>query len=251
MSLFAIADLHLSTLDTTNKSMEVFGPKWSNYTSRLEEAWRNIVTDNDTVVIAGDISWALTLEEAESDLRFIHELPGQKILLKGNHDFWWSTNSKLKAFIEKHNFNSLHFLHNNAFVVGQHLIFGTRSWYHDKDAEGAKLANASYEKIVARECVRLALSIEEAKKLQKESAVQLFPVCFLHFPPSWGDKSCEPILELLQNHNVKNCYFGHIHGAAPAQFNINDAVFKLIAADALGFVPSLIDLTQTTHHELA
>ena len=240
MSLFAIADLHLSTLDSTNKSMEVFGQKWADYTHRLEQAWRKLITDNDTVVVAGDISWALTLEEAESDLRFLDNLPGNKILLKGNHDFWWSTNSKLKAFIEKNNFRTLSFLHNNAFSVDGFLICGSRGWYHDSDAEGAKQANAPYDKIVARECIRLSLSFEEGKKAEQASSLPLTPVCFLHFPPHWCEKTCQPILDTLTQYNVNTCYFGHIHGASPVSFDKEGIQFSLIAADALSFTPKLI-----------
>lgn len=240
MSLFVIADLHLSTLDSTNKSMEVFGPRWADYTARLETAWKNIVSQNDTVIVAGDISWALTLEEAETDLRFLDRLPGRKILLKGNHDFWWTTNAKLYAFLEKHNIQSLTFLHNNAFIVDNYLIVGTRGWYHDSDADGAKQANAPYEKIAARECGRLTLSLEAGKKLMNESDTQLTPLCFLHFPPYWCEKMCEPIFEVLKKYQIKHCYFGHIHGAAPTHFVLDDIQFTLVAADALGFVPKLI-----------
>ena len=240
MSLFVIADLHLSTLDSTNKSMEVFGTKWANYTKRLEVAWKSIVTEKDTVIVPGDISWALTLEEAESDLRFLDQLPGKKILLKGNHDFWWTTMSKLQRFLEEKNLNTLFFLHNNAYVIENYVVCGSRGWYHDSDADGAKQANASYEKIVLRECVRLSLSLKEGEKLMQNSEIALTPVCFLHFPPLWGEKTCQPILDVLKEQNVKNCYFGHIHGANPTTFEKDDIHFTLVAADALGFAPKLI-----------
>ena len=240
MSLFVIADLHLSTLDSTNKSMEVFGPKWANYTQRLEVAWKSIVTEKDTVIVPGDISWALTLEEAESDLRFLDQLPGKKILLKGNHDFWWTTMSKLQRFLDEKNLHTLLFLHNNAYVINDYVICGSRGWYHDSDIDGAKQANASYEKIVLRECVRLSLSLKEAVKLIEQSETSLTPVCFLHFPPHWSEKTCQPILDVLKEYDVKYCYFGHIHGAEPTSFEKDDIHFTLVAADALGFTPKLI-----------
>jgi len=242
MSLFVIADLHLSTLESTNKSMEVFGAKWADYVNRLETSWRKLVGQDDTVVVAGDISWALTLEEAKSDLCFLDNLPGKKILLKGNHDFWWSTASKLNAYIAQHDFKTLHFLHNNAYIADQYLIMGTRGWYHDSDADGAKQANAQYDKIVARECVRLALSVEAGQQLQAKQDKPLIPLCFLHFPPYWCEKSCLPMLEAMKQLNIKTCYFGHIHGACPTQFEKEGIQFTLVAADALGFVPKLIAL---------
>ena len=133
MAIFTIADLHLSTHETTNKSMEVFGRRWERYTERLKQRWEAVVTDADTVVIGGDISWALTLEEALDDLRFIDALPGKKILLKGNHDFWWCTMQKHRHFFEQHGIRSISFLFNNAHEVGDFVIAGTRGWFQDDD----------------------------------------------------------------------------------------------------------------------
>ena len=240
MSVFVTADLHLSTHADTNKSMEVFGGRWIDYTERLEKAWRALVAERDTVVIAGDISWALTLEEALSDLSFIHRLPGQKILLKGNHDFWWSTASKLAAFCQKHKLDSLHFLHNNAYVADDFLICGTRGWFHDSTADGAKHAMAEYDKVVARECVRLSLSVEAADKLARETERPLERICFLHFPPLWADTLCQPIIDGLKKHDIHRLYFGHIHGASPTHFVHDGIDMTLISADALGFVPQIL-----------
>ncbi|MBO5788541.1 MAG: metallophosphoesterase [Clostridia bacterium] len=240
MSVFVISDLHLSTLDSTNKSMEVFGQRWADYTNRLEQAWRRLVDEHDTVIIAGDISWALTLEEATSDLLFIESLPGQKILIKGNHDFWWQTASKLQAFCARHHLDSLHFLHNNAFLVEDFVICGSRGWYHDSDAEGAKQALADYDKIVNRECIRLKLSLDQAHALAEEAVCPKEMICFLHFPPIWCEKECAPILSVLKEYGVDRLYFGHIHGAVPTTFTHENIEMTLTAADALGFVPKLI-----------
>ena len=150
MSLFTIADLHLSTLDSTNKSMEVFGKRWTDYMRRLEQSWRRLVTDEDTVVIPGDISWALSLEEAESDLLFIDSLPGKKILGKGNHDFWWSTMRKHKTIFDSLGIKTISFLYNNAYEEENFIIAGTRGWYNDEDAANAP-DNADFHKLTNRE----------------------------------------------------------------------------------------------------
>ena len=145
MSLYTIADLHLSTFDKTNKSMEVFGRAWADYMLRIENNWRHLITDHDTVIIPGDVSWALSLEEAESDLKFLDSLPGKKILGKGNHDFWWSTMRKHEAFFEKHGISSINFLFNNAHETEDFIIAGTRGWYNDEDATNAP-DNADFAK---------------------------------------------------------------------------------------------------------
>lgn len=241
MSLFAIADLHLSTSEQTDKSMEVFGPRWADYTNRLRSAWQALVEPTDTVVLGGDISWALTLEEAGADLHFIHDLPGQKILLKGNHDFWWPTAAKLNAYKEKEGLSSLSFLHNSAFVCEGAVICGTRGWFHDPTADGAKEANADYERVVAREAGRLRLSLEAGRALSDGGAREL--IVFLHFPVRWGNAECEPMLEVLKAYDVKRCYFGHIHGASPTHFELDGIEMTLISADALSFIPKHIPLT--------
>lgn len=240
MSLFAIADLHLSTSDVTDKSMEVFGPRWAGYTERLRSAWEAIVAPSDTVVIGGDISWALTPEEATADLHYIDRLPGRKILLKGNHDYWWPTTAKLSAFKEKEALTSLSFLFNCAFLCEDVIICGTRGWYHDPTADGARDASADYEKIVAREAGRLRLSLEAGRALDAGEGRET--VVFLHFPVKWGAAVCEPILQVLCEYGIRRCYFGHIHGAAPTSFTLDGIEMTLIAADALSFVPRLVPM---------
>ena len=146
MSLYTIADLHLCTHDPTNKSMEVFGPRWQDYVRRLETSWRRLVTDADTVVVPGDISWVLSLEEAVSDLKFIDALPGKKILGKGNHDFWWSTMKKHEALFAREGITSISFLYNNAHKTEDFIIAGTRGWFHDDDCKNMP-ESADFEKL--------------------------------------------------------------------------------------------------------
>ena len=161
--------------------MEVFGRRWQDYIQRIEKNWRHLVTDEDTVVIPGDISWALSLDESLSDMRFIDSLPGKKLLGKGNHDFWWSTMRKHGDFFEKNGITTISFLYNNAHEVGDYILAGTRGWYNDEDATNAP-DNADFAKLTNREAVRLRMSLEEAKRL-KEKSPEKEIISFLHFPP--------------------------------------------------------------------
>ena len=242
MSLYTIADLHLSTFDKTNKSMEVFGKSWADYMTRIENNWRHLVTDEDTVVIPGDVSWALSLEEAESDLKFLDSLPGKKILGKGNHDFWWSTMRKHEAFFEKNEIKSISFLFNNAHEVDNFIIAGTRGWYNDEDAANAP-DNADFEKLTNRENLRLRASLQVAKSL-KDSSPDKEIIVFMHFPPFWNGKASDGLIDLLKEYDVRRVYFGHIHGnyTTPPHFIYEDIDMHIISADYLRFVPQLITL---------
>ena len=210
MSTYAISDLHLSTLDSTNKSMEVFGNRWTNYTERLMANWKHLVTDEDTVIIPGDVSWALSLDEALSDIKFIDSLPGKKILAKGNHDFWWSTMKKHTEFFQKHDITTISFLFNNAHETEDFIIAGTRGWYHDEDATNAP-SNVDFDKLVNRETQRLRTSLDAAMLLKKASP-QKEIVVFTHFPPYWNGKEAEQTISLLKQYEIKRVYYGHIHG---------------------------------------
>ena len=181
MALFAISDLHLSTAADTDKSMEVFGRKWAGYTERLEKNWRAVVSDGDTVVIPGDVSWSISLAGTESDFTFLHSLPGKKILGKGNHDFWWSTEAKMNAYLSSLGFDDIRFLHNNALFCDGRIVCGTRGWFSEDD-EGA---HGDFEKLVNREATRLKLSLDAAKKLSDEHPGAK-TVAFFHFPPVWA-----------------------------------------------------------------
>lgn len=239
MPLFAISDLHLSLGQNTDKSMDVFGKRWQDYTQKLNKCWRAVVSDEDTVVIPGDISWALTLEEAEADLRFIHELPGKKIIGKGNHDFWWQTMRKLTAFTEAKGFSSLSFLYNNAIETPRHVVCGTRGWFYDPTSDNVP-KDTDFDKISAREAMRLAMSLTVGEKLAAETGKEL--VTFLHFPAVWAGKISDGILDVLKTHNVQKCYFGHIHSGydLPMEFSHEGISFSLISADFLSFTPKLI-----------
>lgn len=239
MAIFAISDLHLSTAEATNKSMEIFGRRWADYTERLRRSWQAVVSADDTVIIPGDISWAISLEEAESDFRFLHSLPGKKLLGKGNHDFWWSTATKLRAFIEKMGFDDIRFLHNNAFALENCIIAGTRGWFQDDDTA----SHGDCEKLINREAARLKLSLDAAVQCRKELPDAEILV-FLHFPPVWNGQECKPFLDLLSEYGVKRCYFGHIHGgyAIPKSFSCRGIEMTLLSADHLEFLPKKIEV---------
>lgn len=225
MALFAIADLHLSL--SADKSMDVFDG-WHDYVARLEKNWRSVVKPEDTVVIAGDISWAMKLEETYEDFTFLHSLPGKKVLLKGNHDYWWSTKSKIDAYFSANGFDSLQIVHNNSYAVGEFGVCGTRGW----------LYNAASEediKIVKREVGRLNASIDHAV------AQGLRPLVFLHYPPVYDGMVCEEIVEVLFSRGIHECYFGHIHGTQASKRAVTGQYqgmeLHLISCDYLGFMP--------------
>jgi len=240
MALYAISDLHLSTLDSTNKSMEVFGRRWDGYMERIKNNWLRLITDEDTVVIPGDISWALTLEEALSDLKFIDSLPGKKLLGKGNHDFWWNTMKKHYAFFEKNGIGSIDFLFNNAHLVDGLIVAGTRGWYNDEEAKNAP-DNADFEKLVNRERVRLQMSLKAAAAIKNEHP-ECEIVAFMHFPPFWNEKASDSLIELLKEYGVRRVYYGHIHGnyTVPESFEYENIKMSIISADYLGFIPKHI-----------
>lgn len=228
MSLFAIADLHLS-LDS-EKPMDVF-QGWEDYQIKLEDNWRRLIRENDTVVLPGDISWAMSLDEAYTDFRFLDALPGQKIILKGNHDYWWSTRKKMETFLEEKGLRSISILHNSAVQVGNVSVCGTRGWFYDDAACGDK-------KVLLREAGRLDTSIAQGEKTGLE------PVVFLHYPPIYGEFVCSEIMEVLKKHQIRRCYYGHLHGRATghAVEGVRDGIlFRLISADHLRFSPMIID----------
>ena len=242
MSIFTIADLHLSTLDSTNKSMEIFGRRWIGYTEKLKSNWLKLINDSDTVIIPGDISWALTLEEAKSDLQFIDSLPGKKILGKGNHDFWWSTMKKHNAFFESSGISTISFLFNNAYETEDFIIAGTRGWYHYEDSSNIPV-NTDFEKLTNRETQRLKFSLAAAKKLQSESPQKEILV-FMHFPPFWNEKESTPIINLLSDYGIQRVYYGHIHGnyTVTPEFTYKNIKMNIISADYLEFIPKKISL---------
>ena len=228
MALYAIADLHLSF--GSNKPMDVF-PGWKDYTQRLSKNWENLVSPEDTVVIAGDISWAMNFEEAYPDFQYIHSLPGKKLILKGNHDYWWSTKSKMDQFLSQNHFDSIQIIHNNAYVVNEIAVCGTRGWLYNSETE-------EDIKIVNREAGRLTTSIQSAIALKKK------PIVFLHYPPVYDAMQCKPILDILQQYDIQNCYFGHIHGTQAAKRAVigeyQNIKLHLISCDYIHFTPLLV-----------
>ena len=237
MALYTIADLHLSTHDTTDKSMEVFGARWLGYTQKLKNNWTRLVCENDTVVIPGDVSWALALEEAEEDLKFIDSLPGRKIIAKGNHDFWWSTMRKLTQFSEKIGLKTIAFLFNNAFYSDGFIIAGTRGWYYDDDANGVP-ENTDFKKIISREAGRLKASLTAAKELAKDYP-DAETVVFMHFPPVFNGRAVDEFVDILEEFGVRRLYFGHIHGiySIEPSFEYRGIKMSIISADYLNFTP--------------
>ena len=225
MALYAIGDVHLSI--NKPKSMTVFGG-WDNYVQRLEENWRRLITPEDTVVIPGDISWGMNLEEAKADFAFLHALPGQKILLKGNHDYWWTTRRRMDAFLAENGFTTLHIVHNDTIPVeGRWAVCGSRGWFYDAEEDADK-------KVLLREAGRLRTSIRAAK----ETGLQ--PVVFLHYPPMYADQRCPEIMDVLLEEGVTCCYYGHVHSTGirlAVQGEREGISFRLVSADALRFCP--------------
>lgn len=224
MAVFTIGDPHLSL--GCDKPMDIF-KGWHNHAQRLFQSWREVVGEGDTVVIVGDLSWAMTLEEALPDLRAIDSLPGRKIIIKGNHDYWWSTRRKIDAFFADNALNSLNVLFNDAYEADGIVICGTRGWFYDAD-EGED------DRVFLRECGRLEASLKALPEAEGER------VAFIHYPPIAGGQRVEPIIALLEKYNVKRCYYGHLHGAGAAYAFCGTSggiKFELVSADRLAFRP--------------
>ena len=225
MSLWVIADTHLSF--GVSKPMDIFGG-WSNYVEKIESNWRELVSLQDAVVIAGDISWGMTLDEALPDLRFLDALPGRKIILKGNHDYWWVTKTKMDNFLKANGITSVSFLFNNAYREGDITVFGTRGWFYDAHGEHD-------EKVIAREAGRLRLSYDAALKLGGEA------VAFMHYPPVYAGRECPEMMNALLETGVKRCYYGHLHGRKNHGLAVTGLYkgidFRLISCDYTQFKP--------------
>ena len=227
MSLYVIGDLHLSL--SSDKSMDIF-QGWENYTERIKENWLKNITPEDTVVLAGDTSWGMTLSESLKDFEFINALPGKKVLIKGNHDYWWTTVRKMEEFFTSNGLDSFTILHNNCVPYGKYAVCGTRGWVNEtKEPADAK--------VLAREAGRLKTSIECAVKQN------LIPIVVLHYPPIFGTNCNYDILQVMYDYDVKYCYYGHIHGQS-SKYAINgerDGIrFEFISGDYLQFLPKKI-----------
>lgn len=224
MSIFAISDLHLSF--GTDKPMNIFRG-WDNHTERLLANWNRLVKPTDTVILPGDLSWGLKLEETKSDFEFLKKLNGKKVILKGNHDLWWSTVKKLNEFFKQNEIDDVEILFNNTVVVEGYAIAGTRGWFYDDKAD---------KKIIAREVGRLEKSLLEAENTGLPILV------FLHYPPVYGDEVCQEIFDCIKRHNIKTVYHGHIHGLGfnNAVKSYNGVEFKLISCDCIDFTPLFV-----------
>lgn len=232
MAIYAISDLHLSL--STNKPMDIFGPTWENYTERMEENWNRIVKPEDLVLIPGDISWAMYLQEAKEDFAYIDKLNGQKILLRGNHDYWWTTLNKMENYIEEQGFKTLHFIKNTAFFWGDTAICGTRGW-----TIAHETSSPEDKKIYARERQRILLSLEDAKARKPKKILVA-----MHYPPVEKDGLSKGFLDILEAYEVSECIFGHLHASAQRfapQGIVNGIQLRLVACDYVNFTPVLIE----------
>jgi len=224
MSLYALGDLHLSF--GTDKPMDVFGGKWQGYVEKLRQGL-SCITEEDTTVLLGDVSWALGLENAREDFAFISAIPGRKLILKGNHDYWWSTAAKFQKFCETNGFENMSVLNNNCFFYEDVAICGTRGWFFEEEQAGGH-----DEKIFRRELGRLETSLKAAGEREK--------LCFLHYPPQYRGYTCPEIIDLMKAYGVTRCYYGHLHSTATTQAFQGEhrgVRLRLISADSLGFAP--------------
>ena len=221
--IYAIGDLHLSFNES--KPMDIFGDNWENHEKKIKKDWLNKVNENDLVLLPGDFSWSMHLKDTVKDFEYLSSLPGRKILLKGNHDYWWTTITNMRKFLVENNFRDIDFLHNNSYEYEGYIIAGTRGWIQNDDKEDKRL--------VQREVQRLELSIQDGIKKYGENKPII--VC-MHYPPIAKDPS--PFIKVMKKHNVKECIYGHLHGTS-----INEAVegthegikIKLVSSDSLNF----------------
>ena len=224
MALYAIGDLHLCL--GAPKPMDVFGGRWVGYMDKLREGL-SVIGPEDTTVLLGDLSWALDLAGAKDDFQFIDSIPGRKIILKGNHDYWWSTASKFYAFCNTNQFSNQWILNNNHYVYNDWAICGTRGWFFEEERSGIH-----DEKVFKRELIRLEASLKSAGEREK--------LVFLHYPPRYKGYECQEILDLLSKYGVRRCFYGHLHGASHdlAQEGLwNGIDFRLVSADRIQFIP--------------
>lgn len=231
MSLFVIGDLHLALNE--DKPMNIFGDNWLNHDEKIKKDWESKVTEKDTVILVGDFSWSMHLKDTIKDFEFLNSLPGKKILLKGNHDLWWTTVTNMKNFLKENNFQNIDFLHNNSFLIENKIITGTRGWtLNTEDPENSK-------KIIKRECMRLKMSIEQGIKLYGEDKEI---IVFMHYPPitniNVSKNEMTDFIKIMMDYNIKRCFYGHLHGNSikdAVEQNINGIELKLVSSDGLDF----------------
>ena len=224
MALYAIGDLHLCL--GAPKPMDIFGGAWVGYMDKLKEGL-SVIGPEDTTVLCGDLSWSLDLPNSKADFAWINEIPGRKIILKGNHDYWWSTVAKFNRFCAENGFENMHILNNNCFEYGDWAICGTRGWFFEEERSGQH-----DEKVFKRELIRLETSLKAAGEKNK--------MVFLHYPPRYKGYECKEILELLEKYEVRRCFYGHLHGGShnlAMEGLWNGVEFRLVAADYMKFKP--------------
>ena len=229
MSIFVIGDLHLSFND--NKPMDIFGENWKNHEEKIKSNWLNKVKENDVVVLPGDFSWATYLENTEKDFEYLNKLPGKKLLLKGNHDYWWTTLTSMRNFLSEKNFKNIDFIYNNAYEYGNVVLTGTRGWGNTEDNDNQKL--------LKREQIRLELSIKDGiERYGNNKEI----IVFMHYPPITNlqiyENQTNEFIEILRKYNVKKCYYAHLHGNSIKEAIIGKyfgVEFNLVSADSLDF----------------
>lgn len=228
MALYALGDLHLSS--AVDKPMDVFGPDWDHHTERMETAWRQTVSESDTVLLPGDISWAMALEDAQPDLDWIGRLPGTKVMIRGNHDYWWSGITKIRNRLSSGHFA----VQNDALELGGIAICGSRGWVLPTHP---KFSNQD-QPIFARECIRFRMALEKAKQLGKPI------VAMIHYPPCAGTGERTAFTEMMAEYGVSLCVYGHLHGAAHRfayEGSLDGVQYRLVSADYLKFHPLQLD----------
>lgn len=229
MALYVLGDTHLSL--SSGKPMDVF-PGWENYTQKIENNWKTVVSAEDTVVVAGDFSWGMSLEEALADFKFLAGFPGKKILLKGNHDYYWTTLNKMDTFLFENGVENIKFLNNNCYETEEFIICGSRGWFFETGEEHNK-------KIISREKNRIEASLKAAKNLGSGKEILLF----LHYPPINGQTVIPEFIDLMVQYGVCRCFYGHLHGESRRyafEGSYCDIEFKLISADHVQFMPQKI-----------
>lgn len=229
MSLFVIGDLHLSL--AAEKPMDIFGGAWEGYTDKLDAAWRAAVGEEDTVILCGDSTWGISFAEALPDFRYIDSLPGKKYLLKGNHDYYWDTLSKMRRYFAENDIRSLDFIHNSFVPYGEVALCGTKGWFDDCD-EGHD------RKIYLREVGRLRESLTQAEKAGFSRKM-----VFLHYPPVTLTTEYPELTELMRGMGVSHCFYGHLHGPGLRQAVgglCGGIEYRCVSADYVNFTPQKI-----------
>ena len=219
MSIYAIADLHLSFKNS--KPMDIFGDEWKEHEKKIENDWKEKVKDEDIVLIPGDFSWATYLEDTYQDFEYLNKLPGKKLLLKGNHDYWWTTLTSMRKYLKENDLKNIDFIYNNSYCYENYIIVGTRGWSQMEDGDTAKM--------IKREAARLELSFTDG--IKKYGNDKQFIVC-MHYPPM------SEFLTVMRKYNVKICLYGHLHGVQ--QMDANEGIIeginiKMVSSDYLKF----------------